>query len=256
MRLSLPVPTGTEDNMMSLVDAHAHLGQIRATGGSFMDAPNVFNTGANPPTQAINVVCNPWTMAKELAWPCPGNIRRVVGVHPRAAASCPPSWRLRQYLERDGVVGIGECGLDRSPTPHQYRALRIQLQLATSMHLPVQLHLRDNEGTALAFVRRYLHPGSLVHLHCYNGRWADYVEWAQCFHQVYVGFTTMLGEPRGAPMREIASRIPLERILTESDAPHFGPVDQVVELLAGIRGEPAGAIARCSADNAQYLYFE
>ncbi len=164
----------------------------------------------------------------------------AVGVHPNSAAGWQDGWldTLRAWVGHKKVVAIGEIGLDyywdHTPPETQHRALRAQLALAADLDLPVILHNRDADADILRLLAESPLQGKkrLGVLHSFMAGW----ETAQIALDMgyYLGFTGPVTFPKADELRQIAGRVPLERLLVETDAPFLAP-----QARRGRRNEPA-----------------
>jgi TatD DNase family protein len=202
------------------------------------------------------------------------NVYAAVGVHPNSTAQWQDDWidELRQLAGHKKVVAIGEIGLDnywdKSPQTTQRWALRPQLKLAAELNLPVIIHNRDaNEEIIRVLAESPLagHEGAGV-LHSFSGDWGT----AQAALQMgfYIGFTGPLTFKKSVELRRIASKIPENRILIETDAPFLTPepyrgqrnepayVAQVAAQLAEIKGVATAVIAKQTTENAMRLFWK
>ena len=186
------------------------------------------------------------------------NVRIVAGAHPYGAESLDDDAisRLRELLASPRCVGVGEFGLDYGPynkvSPEaQEEAFRKQLRIAHELGLPVELHIRDASGDALAHAHRNAAriiaeegvPGPGCDLHCYTSDvrvMEDFVR-LDC----HVAFGGALTFSRSDDIREAAAFCGENRILTETDSPYMAPVP-----LRGEECEPAmvAFTAACLAD--------
>jgi TatD DNase family protein len=154
----------------------------------------------------------------------------TAGIHPHHAAelddhSIPA---LRALAAQPRVVAIGECGLDYfrdfSPRDAQARAFTAQLELAAETGLPVFLHQRDAHEPFLRIVTEHRPALAGGVAHCFTGgpeELAAYLDLG-----LYIGVTGWVcDERRGAALREALPRIPLDRLLVETDAPYLLPRD-------------------------------
>lgn len=155
-------------------------------------------------------------------------LRVAVGVHPHNAKGYDDQLEraLAERLRDDErVSAVGEIGLDYhydlSPRDVQRSVFRRQLALAREAGLPVALHVREAHDDAFAILAEEGFPGAGTLLHCYNlgpeelRRWLD----AGCF----VAFGGALTFKRAEEVREAAKLVPLDRLLTETDAPYMAP---------------------------------
>ncbi|MCB9897236.1 MAG: TatD family hydrolase [Planctomycetes bacterium] len=197
----------------------------------------------------------------------------TAGIHPSEGALADPEQMaaLADLLDSGRFCAVGETGLDafheRTPLGDQRRALEAQLALALERDLPVVLHCRD----AFAGLREVLdvHRGAGLRgvLHCFTGDASD-LEFvlAAGLHVGLGGLVTF--KPR-ADLRELARRVPRERLLLETDAPWLAPVPHrgrrnepafvahVAEVLATVRGEELEGLAeRCSRNAAALFGFD
>ena len=196
----------------------------------------------------------------------------IVGMHPShlypehdASEDCsgtpeifnPARYRILAQ-ENERVIGIGECGLDYYHRPEgvslaelktrQDELFRAHLDLALELDVPVMVHTRDGREPAerahpdvLAILAEYAAAGRPLrgNIHCWSGTWEDAHKYLKLgFHLSFTGNLTY--PPRAAEKKSgetlaaVAKRVPLERILVETDAPYLAPVPH-----RGKRNEPA-----------------
>ena len=173
---------------------------------------------------------------------------------------------LEQHLQLRSIVAIGECGLDGSaearPRAEQEHCLEAQLQLAHRVDLPVILHARAAvEAVYLALRRSRVHQGVV---HSFNGS-------EQQAHRIidqglYLGFGGAITYPRASRLRQLVSRLPLDCLVLETDAPfqtgcrNSGKRNEpawlveVLETVSALRDEPAEEIAAATHANACRLF--
>lgn len=151
-----------------------------------------------------------------------------VGIHPHAARELDEQTRrtLRELARKPRVVAVGEIGLDyyrdRQPRTVQRACFRQQLDLACSLNLPAVFHVRDAYEDFLAIVEPYSKTlrGGIVH--CFSGTWEIAREClALGFYLSLPGTVTF---PKAAQQQEVARRMPLGRLLLETDAPFLAPM--------------------------------
>ncbi len=196
----------------------------------------------------------------------------AVGIHPNSSADWQDAWinTLRDLASHEKVVAIGEIGLDyywdRSPKEVQHRALASQLLLAAELNLPVIIHNRESNTDVIKTLAESplngrKNPGVL---HSFSADWetAD----AALKMGFYLGFTGPITFKKADDLREIALRVPIDRILVETDAPFLAPhprrgkrnepsyVTYIAQHLAAIRGMDPDAFARQTTKNAATLF--
>lgn len=196
----------------------------------------------------------------------------AVGVHPNSTAAWTDSWldEIREFASHARVVAVGEIGLDYywddSPKDIQHKALSAQLSLAAELELPVIIHNREASedvirllaGSPLANRER---PGVL---HSFSAEWQ--VAEAALEMGFYIGFTGPVTFKKADDLRSVAARIPLDRILVETDAPFLAPqprrgkrnepayVPYVAEQIAALHELSSEEIARITTANARRLF--
>ena len=126
------------------------------------------------------------------------------------------------------MVAVGECGLDYfrnlSPPDAQRQAFIAQLEIATRVGKPVFLHQRDAHDDFVAILRDF--AGTLLGgvAHCFTGGEAELEAYLAL--GLYIGITGWAcDERRGHELRRSVPRIPLDKLLIETDAPYLLPRD-------------------------------
>ncbi len=150
----------------------------------------------------------------------------LVGVHPHDADAFEDDDEqlIRQWLSRPHVVGVGEIGLDyhyhRSPRDVQRRVFQRQLMLARELGVTVAVHSREAEADTLAEIDQV--PGLRGVLHCFTGS-LGFAE-ALLERGWMISFAGVVTFANAGSLREVVRRLPLERMLVETDAPYLAPV--------------------------------
>jgi TatD DNase family protein len=151
------------------------------------------------------------------------------GVHPhdsRHADSSEAQRSLGELIRDPRCVAVGECGLDFdrdfSPRPVQERVFEAQLELAAALGKPVFLHERAAHGRFAAILARWRPRLTAAVVHCFTGT-GDELD-AYRAMDVHIGITGWIcDERRGLHLRELIRRVPLERLMLETDAPFLTP---------------------------------
>jgi TatD DNase family protein len=194
-----------------------------------------------------------------------------VGIQPNHVAEAGPGdWeRVVALAARPKVVAIGETGLDRfwdhAPFPLQQRYFDQHLDLAKERELPVVVHCRDSERDIADQLKRRNGPIRGV-LHSFTGRWADAEEFLELgLHLSFAGMITFHNKKLD-PLREAAARVPLDRLLIETDSPYLSPhphrgqpnepgrLSFTADRLAQIRGLSLAELASATTANARRLF--
>ncbi|HSA95941.1 MAG TPA: TatD family hydrolase, partial [Acidobacteriota bacterium] len=195
----------------------------------------------------------------------------AAGVHPHQAKDLDAS-HLRvigDLAARGAIRAIGEIGLDYhydfSPPEAQRLALRRQLVLAGEAGLPAIVHSRLAGADVIAAVDGEGFRGGGV-LHCFTEDWA--VARAMLDRGFFVSFSGILTFPKAGALREVAAKVPLDRLLVETDSPYLAPVPyrgsgrrnepafvvETARVLAGVRGLPFGDLAEATTRNFARLF--
>jgi TatD DNase family protein len=158
----------------------------------------------------------------------------AVGVHPHEASRFAEERDVvRALLHEEKVVAVGEIGLDyvrsRAALGEQMEAFREQLGWARECGLPVSVHNREADDDIL---REVGIAGCTAVLHCFSSTWETAMKGLEL--GCAFSFAGNITFPKSAILREVAGRIPLDRLLVESDAPVLAPQPK-----RGRRNEPA-----------------
>jgi TatD DNase family protein len=155
-------------------------------------------------------------------------LHATAGVHPHDARSFTENTlqTLAALLARPEVAAVGECGLDFnrdfSPRPVQERVFEAQVELAIRTGKPLFLHERDAHERFLAIMRAHRSRIGRGVVHCFTGttdQAAAYLDLG-----LFIGITGWIcDERRGRHLLETVRRIPLDRLMLETDAPFLVP---------------------------------
>ncbi|ALC87110.1 MULTISPECIES: TatD family hydrolase [Bacillaceae] len=197
-------------------------------------------------------------------------IYAVIGWHPVDAIDCTEEdlqW-IEELSAHEKVVGIGEMGLDyywdKSPKDVQQALFRKQIRLAQKVNLPIIIHNREATEDVIRILKEeeaHLTGGIM---HCFGGS----VETAkQC---IDMNFMISLGGPvtfkNAKKPKEVATEIPLEYLLIETDAPYLAPhphrgkrnepslVPLVAEEIARLKGISIEEVAVATTENAEKFF--
>ena len=193
----------------------------------------------------------------------------AVGSHPDAADEVDDEV-LEEYRKlckpNSKIKAIGEIGLDYHyediPRELQLKAFRAQMALAAELNLPVIVHERDAHADGMAVVDEF--PAVKGVFHCYSGSAEMATELVK--RGWYIGFTGVLTFKNARKALEVASQLPIERLVLETDCPYMAPepfrgkrnhpgyLYRMAEKLAEIRGLTVEEIHRITMENGKRLY--
>ena len=166
------------------------------------------------------------------------NVYATVGMHPHDAKDVgADELEVLKNLAADAkVVAIGETGLDYyySHSPHdvQRRVFGQFIDMARQAKLPIVVHERDAAQDAAELLRRDGACELRGVIHCFTGNYQ-----AACAYLdlgFYLSFTGIITFKNADALREVVGKVPLERMLVETDSPYLTPVPH-----RGKRNEPA-----------------
>jgi TatD DNase family protein len=196
-------------------------------------------------------------------------IYAAVGSHPDVADEVNEEV-LEEYRKlcklNSKIKAIGEIGLDYHyediPRQIQLKAFRMQMALARELGLPVIVHERDAHEDGMKVVDEF--PDVTGVFHCYSGSAEMAKELIK--RGWYIGFTGVLTFKNARKAIEVASAIPLDRIVLETDCPYMSPepfrgkrndpgkIYRMAEKLAEIRGLTVEEIHNITLENGKKLY--
>ena len=152
----------------------------------------------------------------------------TIGYHPHHAHDMGPKEEkaLSQLALEPKVVAWGEIGLDffhrHSPPPKQMEAFKKQIELASDAGLPIIIHDRDAHREVLDILKVVGNKKFRGVIHCFSGDYALAMTFIEMgFYLSIPGTVTYKGARQ---VKNVAAKIPLERMLVETDAPFLTPV--------------------------------
>ncbi|UZJ44296.1 TatD family hydrolase [Marinimicrobium sp. C6131] len=192
----------------------------------------------------------------------------AAGMHPWWLDRAGEGWEsaCRDFLAHPRCVAVGECGLDKhidTPMSEQEALLEVHLEMARACDKPIILHCVKAHNELIRQLKRHrFSRGGVVH--AFSGS-ADIAQtyWQMGFR---LGVGGVITYERARKTRAAVSRVPLEALLLETDAPdmpvsgrqgernspEFLPV--IAQTLAGLRGCPVEQVARQTTDNTRQLF--
>lgn len=201
----------------------------------------------------------------------------TVGVHPDNEDVTEPSTEdLVQRAARPRVVGIGETGLDyyrlngRSVADMEWQRDRFRrhIQAAQATRKPLVIHTRSASDDTLAILREQGEDGGSRAaggvFHCFTETTA--VARAALDLGFYISFSGILTFKNAQDLRDVASFVPLDRLLIETDSPYLAPaphrgktnnpsyVPLVAQQLATLRGLPVEEVGAVTSRNFNALF--
>jgi TatD DNase family protein len=189
-----------------------------------------------------------------------------VGIHPHEADEHPDidAAKLIDVAAHPKVIGIGETGLDyyydHSDRNQQQRSFRSHITASREMGLPLIVHTRDAEDDTLSILREEMGKGTfpgLIHCFTASGAFAD----AVIELGLSISISGIVTFKNAKDLQETAARLPIERLLIETDSPFLAPVPHrgkpcepayvadTARFLANLRGESVESLTSRTRDN-------
>ena len=234
-----------------LVDSHAHLDSprydedreemLRRAAEAGVGAVLSIGIGEGPADMQRGLeICREFNARPEMP-----KLYASAGIYPHNAPEADEAAlaKLDGMLAQPEVIACGEIGLDYyhegAPHPVQKEGLIAQLLIAAKRRRPILIHCRGSNETADAWEdlfevldEHWAATGLGGVMHCFGG------SWEQARRSLDLGFLISFAGnvtyQKAQPLREVAARVPLDRILVETDAPWLAP-----NSLRGKRNEPA-----------------
>ena len=254
---------------MEFIDTHTHLSDPAFKGEEDAAVKRALAAGVHKMLLA-DIDSSERQAMHELAARHPGVLYRMAGLYP---GSVKENWQeevdsVYGTACAPDIVAIGEIGLDYHWSTEfktqQQDALKAQLELAASLNLPVNIHLRDATDDFFKVLDSWRGLGLRGSLHAFSGskevaaRIRRYGDW-------YVGIGGVLTFKNAGIARDIAD-IPMEMILLETDSPYLAPtplrgtrnesanIPLIAAKLAEIKGISLEDAAEVTTGNAKILF--
>lgn len=244
------------------VDSHCHLNFPELA----KDLPAILDRmAANQVTHALVVSVNlpEWAGLMELVAPYE-NLWASVGVHPDYEDTPDPSSEeLAKLSLHPQVVAIGETGLDyyrlSEPLDWQRERFRRHIRAARDTKLPLIVHTRSSAEDTVRMLREEKAADVGGVMHCFTETWE--VAQAALDQNFYISLSGIVTFKNAQVVHEVASKVPLDRLLIETDSPYLAPVPyrgklndpskviHVAEKIADLRGISVAEVAKASTDN-------
>lgn len=215
----------------------------------------------------------------------PGNLQTVMeisqqfdqvwgtqGIHPHDAEqfNADVEARIRENLDSDKILAVGEIGLDyyydHADRNIQRRVFETQLQIAVDADMPVVIHTREAEADTEAILRNFQHAlrqKGVIHSFTSSPELATFCL-EQGFHLGFNGITTF---NKADNVRDVVRITPLERILLETDAPYLTPVPYrgrpnapcylpfIAEKIAEVKQVAVASLLQQVYNNSEQVFF-
>jgi TatD DNase family protein len=253
-----------------LVDSHCHLDRVDLApyDGDFSKMMDATRAAGICHLLCVSIDLESYPAMLSLVESFP-DISVSVGVHPNDHDRREPNVaELVELAAHPKNVAIGETGLDYFRTvgdlDWQRRRFRTHIRAARETGKPLIIHTRDARKDTIAIMREEQAESAGGVMHCFTENW----EMARAALDLgfYISFSGIVTFKNAADLREVAARVPEDRLLIETDAPYLAPVPyrgkpnepryvgKVAETIADLRGVGHEQLARQSRDNFYRLF--
>lgn len=253
-----------------LVDSHCHLDRLELTpyDGKLSGALAAARANGVEHMLCVAIDLEAYPAMLALVEDIP-DISVSVGVHPNEGDGRPPIVdELVQLAAHPKVVAIGETGLDyfrsEGDLDWQRDYFRRHITAAKQARKPIIIHSREARADTLRIMREEGAAEVGGVMHCFTEDW----EMAQAAMEMnfYISFSGIVTFKSAADLQEVARRMPLDRMLVETDSPYLAPIPfrgkpnqpsyvlHVAEFIAQLRGVDLAEIATATTRNFYTLF--
>lgn len=252
---------------MPFVDSHCHIDfpELAANIGDVLEQMRL-NEVASALCVSVNLEKLPQMLKLVEQHP---NIYASVGVHPDyEGVEEPSAERLIELAQHPKVIAIGETGLDyfrlKGDLEWQRARFRNHIRAARETRKPLIVHTRDAAADTLRIMAEENAAEACGVMHCFTETW-EVAETALAMG-FYISFSGIVTFKNAKQLKEVAQRVPLDRILIETDAPYLAPVPHrgklnqpayvkhVAEEIAQLRGISVDEAGQRTTENFERLF--
>ena len=253
-----------------LIDSHCHLDRVdlRRHDGDFQSLMRACAEAGLTRMLCVSIDLEHYPAMRRLVDAYP-SVDVSVGVHPNEDEGAEPSIEDLLRLASDPrVVAIGETGLDyargEDKASRQRERFRLHIEAARGCSKPLIVHTRAAATDTLDLLKQARAEEVGGVFHCFTEDWETARQALELgFHLSFSGIITF---KNAAQIREVARRVPLDRLLIETDSPYLAPVpyrgkpneppylQHVAACVAEIRGLDPAHLAQVTHDNYVRLF--
>lgn len=192
-----------------------------------------------------------------------------VGVHPLDVdAGLATETQLVEWSKHPKVVALGETGLDYYYSDEtkevQSKSFAIHLRAASEAKLPVIVHTRDARQDTLDLIREHGNSEYAGVLHCFTESWE--MASAAMDMNYYISLSGIVTFKNAEELRDVARKMPLDRLLVETDSPYLAPIPyrgkpnepafvrEVAEFVADLKGISYEKLCEITGENFHRLF--
>ncbi|WP_119328598.1 TatD family hydrolase [Cysteiniphilum halobium] len=254
-----------------IIDSHCHLNYLQKDGNpTLQDIVTEAKDKGVEKIISIATTLEDVAAIKAIALMFP-EVYYSVGVHPSEVEGIQPldAQTIMNYIDHDKCVAIGETGLDYYYNDKETHSLQQQkfiahIEAAKILQKPVIVHTRSAKEDTLAILKAHGIEQCGGVLHCFTEDW-DMAKKALNMG-MYISISGIVTFKNAQDVQAMAQKIPLDRLLIETDAPYLTPVPYrgkpnypayvhyVAEFLAKLRGEKFELFCQATRENTKRLF--
>ena len=257
-----------------LIDSHCHLDRLDLAPYEG-DLTRVIAEAKDRGVSEMLCVGIDMTNAKEVMRIAQANsgVHAAVGIHPMDVKvdelpTAEDFAQLKEWAGNECVIAVGETGLDYYYTAEsaeaQQQSFKEHLSISSQVGKPVIVHTRDAREDTLNLIRECGDESIGGVLHCFTESW-EMAESALDLNY-YISFSGIITFKNASELREVVKRVPVERILVETDSPYLAPVPhrgkknvpqyvvEVAQCVAELKGISFEEVAEVTTDNFRQLF--
>jgi TatD DNase family protein len=254
------------EEKLEFVDSHAHLDLEDFDSDRDQVIERAFEAGIKTilcPAEATSLKSLEITFRLTSKY---NSLCAAAGAHPHKAKDIKTdlAQKLQDLASKNQIVAIGETGLDFhynfSSPQKQIDAFRRQLSIAQELTLPVIVHSREAGPEIINSLKQENFDQGGI-LHCFTEDWRTAKEMLN--HNFLISFSGILTFPKAHALRDVAQKIPLEKLLVETDSPYLVPafyrgktqrnepsfIVETAEVLAGIKKVSLTELSAATTEN-------
>jgi TatD DNase family protein len=225
------------------IDTHCHLvdAKLEARYVEFVQ-----NAKQNSLSRILNIAYNPITVTLALEQ-CQRKesenfVFCAIGIQPHDSNTYSKTAAdeiEKKAITNVSVAAIGEIGLDNFhkivDMNTQIECFEHMLEIALRVKLPVVVHVRETHNLVYERLSAFSSKGGTGVVHCFTGSWEEAAQFLEL--GFFISFSGIVTFKNSLSLQEVARRVPLEKILVETDSPYLSPVP-----FRGKLNEPANVV--------------
>ncbi len=252
---------------MSFIDSHCHINfkELAADIDGVLERMQ-HNGVTSALCVSVNLEDFPQVLALAVQHP---NVYASVGVHPdHESVEEPTVARLVKLADHPSIIAIGETGLDyyrlTGDLEWQRERFRTHIRAARQCKKPLIIHTRSASEDTLRIMAEEGASEAGGVMHCFTESWE--VAKAALDLGFYISFSGIVTFKSASELKEVAKKVPMDRMLIETDSPYLAPVPfrgktnqpayvkHVAEEIALLRGISAAEIGDATSANFAHLF--